>query len=78
MCTSKDVLQKYRFEDEGFFASSVTRKKILTNDCVTVKLGAEQIEVRDTKDPNSPTLSFTRDEWLAFIEGVKLGEFDLK
>ena len=78
MCKPKDVLQKYRFEDEGFFASTVTRKTLLGQNCVTVKLGAEKIDVRDTKDPNSPTLSFTRDEWLAFIKGVKLGEFDLK
>lgn len=72
------VLKKYRFEDEGFFASTVTRKTLLGQNCVTVRLGAGQVDVRDTKDPNSPTLSFTRDEWIAFIEGVKMGEFDPK
>jgi hypothetical protein len=42
-----------------------------------VRKGAGRIDVRDTKDLNSPTLSFTPDEWNAFIQGVKLGEFDL-
>lgn len=78
MPKSEIVLHKYPFEDEGFYASTVTRKTPLGQNCVTVRLGTEQIDVRDTKDPNSPTLSFTHDEWLAFIEGVKLGEFDLK
>lgn len=35
------------------------------------------IMVRDTKDPHGATLSFDREEWEAFIGGVKLGEFDL-
>ncbi len=33
--------------------------------------------VRDSKDPDGPVLRYTRAEWLAFIEGAKLGEFDL-
>ncbi len=32
--------------------------------------------VRDSKDPNGPTLRFTPSEWTAFIGGVKAGEFD--
>jgi len=32
--------------------------------------------VKDSKDPDGSVLVFTRDEWQAFIEGVKLGEFD--
>ncbi|RZU49507.1 uncharacterized protein DUF397 [Krasilnikovia cinnamomea] len=35
------------------------------------------IYVRDSKDPNGPALRFTRDEFIAFTEGVKNGEFDL-
>ncbi|MBI5405740.1 DUF397 domain-containing protein [Candidatus Kaiserbacteria bacterium] len=30
----------------------------------------------DTKHASSPTLSFTRAEWDAFVQGVKKGEFD--
>ncbi|MGW2155224.1 DUF397 domain-containing protein [Nonomuraea sp. NPDC001699] len=34
--------------------------------------------VRDTKDRGEgPTLAFTRDEWLAFLDGAAKGEFDL-
>ena len=32
--------------------------------------------VRDTKDPAQEALSFTDDEWAAFVAGVKAGEFD--
>jgi hypothetical protein len=35
------------------------------------------IAVRDSKDPNSPALTFTRSEWEAFTGGVHDGEFDL-
>jgi hypothetical protein len=34
--------------------------------------------VRDTKDRSKPAHEFTREEWVAFIKGVKAGEFDLK
>ena len=33
--------------------------------------------VRDTKDRNGPALLFRPDEWEAFVDGVKNGEFDL-
>jgi len=32
--------------------------------------------VRDSKDPDGPKLVFTRAEWVAFLGGVKDGEFD--
>lgn len=32
--------------------------------------------VKDSKNPDGAALLFTRGEWQAFIEGVKLGEFD--
>lgn len=32
--------------------------------------------VRDSKNPDGPFLEFGRDEWSAFLEGVRLGEFD--
>jgi hypothetical protein len=31
--------------------------------------------VRDSKDPASPVLTFTAQEWVAFVRGVKAGEF---
>jgi Domain of unknown function (DUF397) len=32
--------------------------------------------VRDTKDPVRRALTFTDEEWTAFVAGVKAGEFD--
>jgi hypothetical protein len=34
------------------------------------------VQVRDSKAPDSGVLSFTPREWIAFIGGVKAGEFD--
>lgn len=36
-----------------------------------------EIVVRDSKDQDGPVLRFTPAEWVAFIKGVKDGEFDL-
>ena len=32
--------------------------------------------VRDTKNRERGSLEFTREEWAAFVAGVKAGEFD--
>ncbi len=32
--------------------------------------------VRDTKDRAQQALTFTHEEWVAFVAGVKAGEFD--
>jgi len=61
-------------EKEGFKTSSVTRFLPLKT-CVAVRIG-DTVDVRDSKSASSPTLSFTRPEWSAFIQGVKNGEFD--
>lgn len=37
----------------------------------------DEIALRDSKLPDSPVLTYTRDEWRAFVAGVKDGEFDL-
>jgi hypothetical protein len=31
--------------------------------------------VRDSKNPTGAVLSFTEQEWTAFVEGVEAGEF---
>ncbi|MGW9029113.1 DUF397 domain-containing protein [Streptomyces sp. NPDC055722] len=33
--------------------------------------------VRDSKNPEGPVHFYTRPEWVAFIAGVKNGEFDV-
>lgn len=45
--------------------------------CVEVSLSGGGAQMRDSKDPSGPVLEFTRDEWEAFTEGVRDGEFTL-
>ncbi len=45
--------------------------------CVMTAKKNGVIVVRDSKDPKKTTLTFTENEWNAFIKGVKSGEFDL-
>jgi Domain of unknown function (DUF397) len=47
------------------------------DNCVEVAVVDDQVLVRDSKDPDGPTLAFTPSEWRAFIDGVKDSEFDL-
>lgn len=47
------------------------------NRCVEVKRTSDDVQVRDSKLSNSPVLSFTHEEWSAFLSGAKKGEFDL-
>jgi Domain of unknown function (DUF397) len=44
--------------------------------CVEVAETDTAFLVRDSKDRSGPVLAFNRHEWLAFLEGVRAGEFD--
>ena len=45
--------------------------------CVEVaSLPDGEIGVRNSRDSSGPVLSFTSDEWHAFLGGVRNGEFD--
>ncbi|GLY29846.1 DUF397 domain-containing protein [Kineosporia sp. NBRC 101731] len=44
--------------------------------CVEVRRQGMQVQVRDTKNAGDGILTFSPDEWRAFITGVKAGEFD--
>jgi hypothetical protein len=46
-----------------------------TNACVEVAKTSDVVLVRDSKDPQAEPLAFTADEWVAFVRGVKAGEF---
>ncbi|GLY29082.1 DUF397 domain-containing protein [Kineosporia sp. NBRC 101731] len=48
-------------------------------DCVQVRVDSRGvgIEVGDTKMSQALPFSFTHDEWRAFLDAVKAGEFDL-
>ncbi len=45
--------------------------------CVEIGQKDGNVMVKDSKNPNGPTLSFDTDEWNAFIKGAKAGEFDI-
>jgi hypothetical protein len=68
----KDVI----FDDDEFKKSSLSNYKWI-HACVQVARRQDAIGVRDSKDPSKVTLCFTPDEWKAFIQGVKQGEFDI-
>lgn len=44
--------------------------------CVEVGHGEDKFFVRDSKNPDGPVLEFSRDEWDAFLTGVRNSEFD--
>jgi hypothetical protein len=43
--------------------------------CVEVAKVDDRFLVRDSKDPRGTVLSFTEQEWQAFVEGIEAGEF---
>lgn len=44
--------------------------------CVEAQIIDDSVHIRDSEDP-SVVLIFTHAEWRTFIEGIKLGEFDI-
>jgi hypothetical protein len=46
-------------------------------DCVEVRRSRHGVQVRDSKNPAGAVLDFTETEWLAFLRGVTLGEFQI-
>lgn len=43
--------------------------------CVEARRNGANIEVRDSKNPEGASLSFTKAEWDAFLDGAGNGEF---
>lgn len=43
--------------------------------CLCARLDDGGMALMDSKDPDGGILTFSRNEWQAFIGGVKLGEF---
>ena len=44
--------------------------------CVQVKSQDDMIVVGNSRLVDGPFLSYTHDEWTAFLDGAKKGEFD--
>jgi hypothetical protein len=66
-------MAEYEEDDQVWHKSSASGG----SECVEVRIAADGVHVRDTKDRHGPALAFTLDEWRAFLTGVRLGEFDV-
>lgn len=53
-----------------------SRRSAVANDCVELaRLDGGVVVVRDSKNPSRGDLRFTPQEWAAFRDGVRDGEF---
>ena len=44
--------------------------------CVEVSTDSGVVKIRDSKDPDGPTLTFDLEEWTNFKDGIIRGAFD--
>lgn len=44
--------------------------------CIRVAPHEGMIVIGDTKNPDGPVLSYSHYEWLAFVKGIRQGDFD--
>lgn len=68
-------MKKVNFKDSEFSKASFSQ--YTWNQCVQVAIRSDVIGLRDSKDSAKTTLTFTPNEWSAFLKGVKAGEFDI-
>lgn len=54
----------------------VKSRRCETSGCVEVAFDPDAVLVRNSTEPSGPVLSFTRTEWVAFVGGVRDGDFD--
>jgi hypothetical protein len=60
----------------GWFKSSYSDNS--SNNCVECRIiDGVGVFVRDSKDPELPPFRFAPGEWTAFLNGAKVGKFDL-
>lgn len=45
--------------------------------CVEARLAGSHTDVRDSKNPAGPILTFTPNAWRAFVASIKSDDFDL-
>jgi hypothetical protein len=46
----------------------------MDGNCVEARLSGRAVQVRDSKDPDGPVLTFGGDEWRAFTGALKAGQ----
>jgi len=63
----------FAVDDQDFAKSSWSKNNPKT--CVLVARKPEGVALRDSKDSSKHTMFFSHDEWDAFVNGVKGGEF---
>jgi|GEM_PF-1053058 len=69
-------MSKNRGKNRIFLKSSFSPLATRTARCVGVSISDNDVLVKRI-DNDGPTVRFSRDEWDAFIKGVKNHEFDL-
>jgi len=47
-----------------------------SGECVELRRASDAVQVRDSKHPDGPVLTFTRAELAAWLDGARKGEFD--
>jgi hypothetical protein len=57
-----------------FFKSSFSG----SNGCVEVAIRDDGVAVRDSRNRDGAVLKFSHRDWVAFLRGVRAGEFDLE
>lgn len=63
--------------DNMFHKSNSSQPGGVITRCVQVARTPDVVALRDSKDIGKTTILFSHDEWTAFIEGVRKGEFDV-
>jgi Domain of unknown function (DUF397) len=48
-----------------------------SNGCIEVAIQPDGVALRDSSNRDGAVLEVSRGDWLAFLRGVKAGEFDL-
>jgi hypothetical protein len=63
---------------ENSISVPMWRKSSKCANCACVEVAMisnDEYLIRDSKQPEAPALSFTGEEWTAFVDGVQAGEF---
>jgi predicted secreted Zn-dependent protease len=53
-----------------------TARRCNGGNCVRVAASGDMIIIGDSKSPDGPVLAYSPDEWTAFVEGIRHGDFD--
>jgi len=64
-------------DPDGMNRSSLPWRRVCSaSSCVEVATAGNEVYVRNSQAPEGPMVAFSREEWSAFLGGVKGGAFD--